>query len=257
MRVGFDLDGVLADLHHTFASVALKLYPGLDASIVESEVIGASPSDAAAPDPEQVPESEPPDTASGLGRTNLALSRRQNRAIWDELCRTEDFWETLRETEPGIIKRVAAAAEELRWEVIFLTSRPTSAGRTVQRQSQRWLERCGFSLPSVFVVHGSRGKIAEALALDVVIDDRPENCLDVVLESKARAVLIWRGPKATVPASARRLGIGVEPTVHACLDVLIEAERAAATPADFMQRLRRLLGIQIKPAKSSDRLREL
>ena len=92
--------------------------------------------------------------------------------------------------------------------MLFITSRPSSAGRTVQRQSQRWLQRMGFPLPSVYVVHGSRGAVAQALNLDVVIDDRPDNCLDVVLGSKAGAVLIWRGPQEKVPVSARRLGIG-------------------------------------------------
>jgi hypothetical protein len=38
----------------------------------------------------------------------------------------------------------------------------------------------------------------------------------------------------------------VQPTVEACLDILLEAERAS-TPSDFMQRLRSLLGLQTKP----------
>ena len=62
-------------------------------------------------------------------------------------------------------------------------------------------------------VHGSRGKVADALAIDVVVDDRPDNCLDVVLESRAASLLVWRGRAATVPASVKRLGIAVVPTV--------------------------------------------
>jgi len=73
--------------------------------------------------------------------------------------------------------------------------RVRSAGRTLQRQSQRWLEKLGFPLPSVFTVRGSRGRVAQALDLDVVIDDRPDNCLDVALESSAAAILLWRGSK--------------------------------------------------------------
>jgi hypothetical protein len=126
--------------------------------------------------------------------------------------------------------------------VIFLTSRPPSDGRTVQRQSQRWLERHGFPLPSVFVVHGSRGRIAEALELDVVIDDRPENCLDVVLESKAAAVLVWRGTQASVPSSARRMGISVAPSVMTCLSTIEEGERTRE--GSLVERLRRLFGLR-------------
>ena len=252
MRIGFDMDGVVADLHHTFAEAALRLFPDLDAAAVASAVVGASPPDTDTTEGADgtEPPGHAPTEAAAKGRTTLALDRKQNSAIWDDLTATTDFWESLPETEPGIVRRIAQVAEEHRWEVIFLTSRPTTAGRTVQRQSQRWLQRLGFECPSVFVVHGSRGKIADALSLDVVVDDRPENCLDVVLESQARAVLLWRGPAAKVPGSARRLGIGVEPTVEACLDVLLEAERAAATPADFMQRLRSLLGLQTKPGKA-------
>src|SRR5439155_16592344 len=107
-----------------------------------------------------------------------------------------------------VIGRLASLAAERRWEIIFLTRRPESAGATAQVQTQRWLQSKGFTLPSVFVVHGSRGRIAAALDLDVVIDDRPENCLDVVVDSKARALLVWREDVSQLPAAARRLGIG-------------------------------------------------
>ena len=46
--------------------------------------------------------------------------------------------------------------------------------------------------------------IAAALTLDLVIDDRPENCLDVTVESKARAILVWRDDKTPLPAAAHR-----------------------------------------------------
>jgi hypothetical protein len=238
VRIAFDLDGVLADLHRAFADAALKLYPHLDPSLVSSPETGASPptdDDAVEGDSDAVPPA-------------FQLSRRQGSAVWKDLCGRSDFWESLEEIEHGAIARIAAIAEERRWEVLFITSRPDTAGRTVQRQSQRWIARCGFTLPSVYVVQGSRGRIAEALQLDVVVDDRADNCLDVVLESKARAILVWRGTAETVPASAKRLGIGVVPTVAACLDVLVEAEQAAATPLDFIQRLRRLLGVAPKTA---------
>ena len=89
----------------------------------------------------------------------------------------------------------------------------------MQVQSQRWLRRLGFDLPSVFVVSTSRGRIASALELDVVVDDRPENCLDITIDSKARAILIWRGEESSVSASARRLGIGGTASVAECLDL--------------------------------------
>jgi hypothetical protein len=79
-----------------------------------------------------------------------------------------------------------------------------------------------------------------------VVDDRPENCLDVALESKARAILVWRGSPDKVPPATKRLGIGVVHNVAACLDLLIEAHEDAQTPEDLVQKLRRLLGLQAK-----------
>jgi hypothetical protein len=241
MRIGCDLDGVLADLNRAFTAVALRRYPALDVSAV-------SAADLVAAAPGTIDREEDPTEAAPVEGTPLSLTRRQMDETWSELCAVTDFWETLEEIEAGAIARLASLADARRWEVVFLTSRPRSAGGLVQRQSQRWLDRKGFPFPSVYVVQKSRGLIADALALDVVIDDRPENCLDVALESKARAILIWRGPAASVPTSAKRLGIGVVPTVAACLDLLVEADRSADTPLDLVQRLKRLLGLGSRAA---------
>jgi len=241
MRIAFDLDGVLADLHRTFAATALRLFPGLDDADVASPAAGASP-----PSDEPV-EADAKDEQEDAG---MPLERHQVSAVWQELCGQTDFWASLEEIEKGTVARIASIAESRRWEVLFITSRPRSAGATVQRQTQRWLSSHGFEMPSVYVVHGSRGKIADSLQLDVVVDDRADNCLDVVLESKSRAILVWRGTPSSVPPSAKRLGIGVVPTVAACLDVLLEADKTAGTPIDLMQRLRKLLGLQTKAAST-------
>ncbi|HKW00984.1 MAG TPA: hypothetical protein VJN96_14250 [Vicinamibacterales bacterium] len=242
MRIAFDLDGVLADLHQPFVQAAIRLFPELDASSIGSADVGASP-----PDEEVAREPEPQQT------TRVALSNRQADAVWKYLGAIENFWEGLAEIESGAIAKLAKLADDRGWEVIFITSRPRSAGRTVQRQSQRWIQHLGFPMPSLFVVHGSRGRVAEALRLDVVVDDRPENCLDVVLESKAGAILVWRGSEDSVPASARRMGIGVVSTVDEALSALVEAERGAAEGGGLIDRLRRLLGLSVKPSRSRNR----
>jgi hypothetical protein len=238
MRIAFDLDGTIADLHTPFARAALKLFPELDASAVARPQVGASPPDEA----EATGNASETPPVAGL---DVPLSSQQARAVWRALESIEDFWESLEELEAGSIARLATLADERRWEVIFVTSRPTSRGRTVQRQSQRWLERCGFPLPSVYVVHGSRGRIADALALDVVVDDRPENCLDVVLESRAGSILVWRGDTDGVPASARRMGIAVVPTISRALDALAEAERSGQADG-LVSRLRRAFGLKTR-----------
>jgi len=240
MRIAFDLDGVLADLHTPFIRMATKLFPDLDRVAVGSADVAASPP----ADDERASDDGADSLVPPL--PTVSLSRRQSAQVWREVAATTDFWETLGEIEPGAIAKLASIADARGWEVLFITSRPRSAGRSVQRQSQRWLEQHGFPLPSLYVVHGSRGRIAEALALDVVVDDRPDNCLDIVLESKAGALLVWRGDPSQVPVSAKRLGIAVAPTVEAVLTALIEAERAADGESSMLNRLRKVFGLPLK-----------
>lgn len=241
MRIAFDLDGVLADLHTPFVRTALRLFPELEPSVVQAGDIAGTDQD----DNEE--HDDVPPVLPGLN-----LTRRQSDVVWRHLANTENFWESLEEIEKGAIARLATIADERGWEVLFITSRPRSTGRTVQRQSQRWLEARGFPLPSVYVVHGSRGRIADALAIDVVVDDRADNCLDVVLESKAGALLLWRGRIESVPVSARRLGIAAVQTVERVLEALVEAERTSEG-GSFLDRLRRLFGL--KPKASSPLIR--
>ena len=61
-----------------------------------------------------------------------------------------------------------------------MTKRPPSAGDSVQFQTQWWIERFGFYLPSVLTVPGSRGDVANALRLDLLVDDQLINCVEVV-----------------------------------------------------------------------------
>ena len=139
---------------------------------------------------------------------------------------TRDFWETLAEHEPGAIRRIQDLAYRWRWEVLFVTQRPPTVGRTAQVQSQRWLHKHGFDLPAVYTTRGSRGRMAEALALDVHLDDRLENALDVASESEACSILVWRDEStfAEIAARARRLNIAIVRTVAEALEQLEAAE---------------------------------
>ena len=174
----------------------------------------------------------------------LNLSTRQQRTLWRHVESIENFWESLEELEPGVIERLATAAVERRWEIIFLTKRPESAGATAQLQSQRWLQSKGFPLPSVYVVQGSRGRIAAALDLDIVVDDRPENCLDVVVDSRARAILVWRDDEKRIPAAVQRLGLGVVHSVGECLDILTQIDQLGREGEGMMTKLMRLLRLK-------------
>jgi hypothetical protein len=100
----------------------------------------------------------------------------------------------------------------------------------------------------VFVVHGSRGKIASSLQLDVLVDDRPENCLDIAIDSSARAILVWRGGEDTVPGSARQLGIGSVTSIADCLGILESLDRADQD-VSLVDRFKQLLGLKRPPRR--------
>ena len=241
LRIAFDIDGVLADMRGALRREASRLGIG----------------------PEAVPAREDTASSDDTASSTTKMSDRDQRRLWAEVTKIENFWGTLDELEPGSIRRLDALVAARRWEVLFITMRPPTAGETVQRQSQRWLERCGFRLPSVYVVSGSRGKVASALDLDIVVDDRPENCVDVKADSRARAILVVPRSDGT-PADgeghrlgerALHLGIGVVQSARECLDLLealesSEGGRHRTARADLMTRLTQRLGLGKKASGS-------
>ena len=244
LRIAFDLDGVLADMESELVRQSEILFGepttrGRQERAAEageaSDMADGSEAPSGSPD-------APPDFAPPTAR--LSLTGRQQRRLWRHVESIENFWQGLDELEPGVIRRLATLAIDHRWEIIFLTKRPETAGATAQVQTQRWLEAKGFTLPSVFVVQGSRGRIAASLAIDVVVDDRPENCLDVVVDSKARAILVCRAGENQLPATAQRLGIGVVKSVADCLEILIQLDSATRDEPGVMSRVMRFLGLK-------------
>jgi hypothetical protein len=252
LRIAFDLDGVLADLESEMVRQTETLFgehmaQRLRARATRPTELGLA---ASAPSPDRaddgpVQEVRAVDVASDTEPVaRLRMTARQESRLWRQVESIDGFWESLREIEPGAVERLATLATDRRWEMIFLTKRPDCVGATAQVQSQRWLDAHGFPLPSVYVVHGSRGRVAAALALDVVVDDRPENCLDVVVDSRARAILVWREDEQLLPAAARRLGIGVVKSVAECLDILTQIDSTPGERTGVMDRVMRLLGVK-------------
>ena len=237
LRVGFDLDGTVADMYFALRREAIKLFGD---AVMRAPVEASKPQEAgkelsAAPRAED-------DTAS-LSIQELHLTARQQKQLWDHVKQIENFWNSLPELEPGIIARIAKTARERRWEVIFLTTRPSTKGDLVQLQSQQWLEAHGFQYPSVYVVHRSRGKIADALALDAFVDDRPENCLDIAVESKAKVLLVWHGDLSQVPAGAKRLGVRAVSTINEAVSILEQLDDIRSQPST-MRAIKRVLGVR-------------
>jgi hypothetical protein len=220
VRISFDMDGVLADMDAALARIA-----GQEFSVAAKSGAADTGTPKARGAALRVEALPPYDTA--LLNT---LTPRQQARLWQRVKDTRNFWETLAECEPGTVKRIQTLAHELRWDVIFVTQRPGTAGRTPQLQTQHWLRRHGFEYPSVYTTIGSRGRIAAALTLDAHIDDRLQNCVDVATDSKAWPILVWRdaGSFDRISAGCRNLGIAVVSTVAEALTHLEQADRAPA-----------------------------
>ena len=242
LRIACDLDGTVADMETALQREVETLFgPEVDLRAGQSLPLaplqspssfdgpGAAPAAAPVPDPEPAP--------------RRPLTDRERRKLWAHVATVDNFWRGLKEIEPGAVARLAAVAAAHRWEVIFLTQRPGGAGDTAQRQSQEWLRANGFELPSVFVMNGSRGKVADAFALDAVVDDRPDNCLDVVSDSTARAILVWRHDPESIPPGAKRMGITAVYSFNDALDQLERLMALRQKPQGVLGRIRNAIGI--------------
>src|SRR5437016_2850136 len=206
IRVGFDVDGVVANFNKTFRETAAK-------------VEGASGSHD---------RSEP---------SSRALAADAMKRVWDHISRTSQWWLQLEAYEPDQIERLYRVSRERRWEVYFMTTRPSSAGETTQFQTQWWLETQGFPLPSVLTVPGSRGDAANALKLDIAVDDRLTNCVDIIAASRAKAILLLRRDDQTVRDQALARGIGVVNTLAAAMDAIEQYEEAKRSTSGRLSRL--------------------
>jgi hypothetical protein len=189
LRIGIDVDGVLADFRAAFHETAVR--------VLRHDVDDAEDLEAVTP-----------------------LSPGDVRRVWAHIAAAQNWWMEVPAYEPDQIARLYSLTRAGGWEVFFMTKRPPSAGDSVQFQTQWWIERFGFYLPAVMTVPGSRGDIANGLRLDLVLDDQLINCVEVISTAPAKAVLVQRGSDPPVKQQASNRGIGVVSTLAEALTVV-------------------------------------
>jgi hypothetical protein len=239
LRIAFDMDGTLADLSSAYAAI-------------EDQIFGAESAEHERPAPEaREEEQHVEEGAAEAAALELKKKQAERRAaartathrdrVWRTIEATPNFWTTLKPIDADAIKRLNEMTAELNWEVFFITQRPATAGGTVQWQTHKWLVEHGFEMPNVISLSGGRGKAAAALQLDYLVDDTPQNCVDVLSDSSTRAILLVDHDDPIAEQSARRLGIGTAHSINDVLDYLMQATAARANPSLF-ERLRKLVG---------------
>jgi hypothetical protein len=92
-------------------------------------------------------------------------------------------------------------------------------------------------MPAVLTVPGSRGDAANALKLDITVDDRLTNCVDIIAASRSKAVLVLRRDDSTVRDQALARGVGVVSTLAAAIDVVEQFEEARRATSGRLSRL--------------------
>ena len=251
LRIAFDMDRVLADFEQAFREVEVRLFgeeippahetPEARATEEEKAARGQRPeAGGQGAGPQAVaPQRSVPDEQDD--EVPHVPTRRKMDRVWAAIESTPNFWASLPAMDRTAVRRIQEMTVRHGWEVFFLTQRPRTAGDPVQRQTQRWLVEQGFAWPSVIVVPGSRGKAAAALNLDYLVDDSPKNCVDVISDSKARALLVMRDFDERTLTSAKRLGIGVAKSIGECLDILEKAVELRDEPT-LLGRLARMVG---------------
>lgn len=204
LRAGLDVDGVVANFRAAFEREANRHL--------------ADP-----PDPDRVDAGQ--------------LSNQDMKRIWTRIQETHNWWLSVEPFEPAEIARLYQLSRQRRWEVVFMTKRPVTAGDPIQFQTQRWLEDHGFHHPAVVTVPGSRGELVNALRLDIVVDDQLYNCVDIVTGSHAKTLLLDRDRNDETDRQAISRGIGVVRSLADALDAMLALDQARVERKGRLQRL--------------------
>src|SRR5262245_10007772 len=132
LRIGFDMDGVLADFATAFRDYGTRLFgPGEP----PNRHIGQRRLAGDHPETEEARQALADQEARDRIENARALRRREDK-IWQAIESTPNFWMTLKPIDPQAVSRIHGMMLRYRWEVFFITQRPHTEGETVQRQTQ-------------------------------------------------------------------------------------------------------------------------
>lgn len=166
MKLGFDLDGVLADFNTAFIELIRQ----------QTGIVLPRPS-ATYPD---------------VWNYHVAggVTPEQEIALWNTIGHSQ-FWGTLH-AYPETLE-VLDKLTKLRFEghdIYFVTSRP---GEKAKFLTERWLSLHGMNNPTVLVT-SDKGPVVQGLGLEAFIDDKPENLTEIDKASPSTRLYLYDAP---------------------------------------------------------------
>jgi 5'(3')-deoxyribonucleotidase len=200
MKIGIDVDGCLADFNRSYRTLVLDLtgilLPAID------------------------------DTYPNCWNYDLAagVTREQASNCWRHIKDSTSFWRHMGALPDARLALKILADASWASDVYFVTSRP---GNSSKQQTEDWLRAHGYyTSPTVLIANGNKGLLSSGLGLEVFVDDKLENCEDVLVTSPACQVFLVDAPwnRSREVAGAKR----VKSVVEALSIVFARQERAAA-----------------------------
>ena len=166
MKIGIDIDGVLADFIPAYQRLVIEHAGGLNLF---------KPNDDKQPPCWNWPEFR--------GYDSAVVSR-----VWEHIITSSSFWMYLNELEGCSTLRMVILDLLRNHDVYFITARP---GLRAKQQTEQWLiKHLGIERPTV-LISSAKGLCAEALKLDCYIDDNLDNAYNVIQTSpKTRMYLL-------------------------------------------------------------------
>lgn len=198
MKLGIDVDGVLADfnssyIHRVVAVTKRDLFPARPFTISTWNY----------------PES--------YGYTKGEVS-----TVWESIKRDPQFWRDLPaypETRTALHRLSGLGGAH---DIYYITSRP---GVQAKRQTETWLRDHGLRDRPTVLISSFKGLCARALELDRYVDDRDANVLDVALTSiPTRTYLVSRPWNAEFDAAGHKV-VRVESVVEMLPEHVVSLDR--------------------------------
>ena len=157
MRVGCDVDGVLANFNFDYQQTIIR--------ITGHNLF--QPCDQENPPVWNYPELR-------------GYTKEEMRKVWDYIRTSDDFFERLLPLDGATSLDLVMPGLEDHHDIYFITNRP---GVTAKRQTERWLFHwLNYGLTpytSTVLIAENKAVIAQGLKLDVYLDDKWENAWEV------------------------------------------------------------------------------